>query len=103
MARIVILLVAIHAAFYLEISALTAQEKNSKSALSLKLEAVNETIRAGSRPVLRFTIKNVSDADEKILKPRGDLQDTYYDLVVSKEGKEHSLPRAISDPGPVSD
>jgi hypothetical protein len=52
-----------------------------------------------------FTHSNfsVGKADERILKPRGDLQDTYYDLVIMKEGKTLSLPRAISDPGFINE
>jgi hypothetical protein len=80
-------------------TALLAQEKKPKPSLSLKLEAAKETIAAGTEPVLRLTIENVDKADEKILKPRADLQDTYYDLVITKDGKPVKLGRAISDPG----
>lgn len=31
------------------------------------------------------------------------MKDTCYNLVVTKDGRPVSLPRAISDPGPVSD
>jgi hypothetical protein len=79
------------------------QEKKPKSALRLKLECVQGTVPAGTAPVLRLTIENTGTADERVLKPRGDLQDSYYDLVVTKDGKALNLGRAISDPGPISD
>jgi hypothetical protein len=31
------------------------------------------------------------------------LQHTYYELVITKDGKPVGVPRVISDPGPVSD
>jgi hypothetical protein len=71
--------------------------------LSLALKAVAESIPVGTVPVFQLTIKNVGEASERILKPRGDLQDTYYDLEVMKDGQPLMLPRAISDPGPLSD
>jgi hypothetical protein len=80
-----------------------AQDAKPKQALTLKLEAVQEVVRPGTEPRLRLTIENVSNADEKVLKPRGDLQDTYYRLVVSKGGNQLSLGAAISDPGPISE
>ena len=80
-----------------------AQGNKLKRALSLKLEVVHKAVRAGTEPRLRLTIENLSKADEKVLKPRGDLQDTYYRLVVSKDGKQLSLGAAISDPGPISE
>ena len=41
----------------------------------------------------------------RVLDPerRLDLKDAYYNLVVTKEGRPVSVPRAVSDPGPVSD
>src|SRR6267142_2021463 len=81
---------------------LSAQEKKVMPALLLTLKPVKETILAGTAPAFRLTIENVSKAAEKILKPRGDLQDTYYDLEVTKDGKSLNLPRAISDPGTLS-
>jgi hypothetical protein len=101
MARVPLKLLVIYLASHMDSSALTAQEKKPKPALSLKLEAAKETVAAGTEPVLRLTIENVGMVDEKILKPRADLQDTYYDLVVTKEGKPLELGRAISDPGPI--
>ncbi len=71
--------------------------------LTLALKAVAESIPAGTVPAFALTIKNIGQTDEKILKPRGDLQDTYYDLEVMQDGQVLMLPRAISDPGPTSD
>lgn len=34
---------------------------------------------------------------------RGDLQDTYFDLEVTHDGKLVDVPRIISDPGPIRD
>jgi hypothetical protein len=101
MTRLFIIVIVTSMALYADDSALTAQQQKPKPTLSLKLEAAKETIRAGTEPVLRLTIENIGKVDEKILKPRGDLQDTYYDLVVTKEGKPLKLGRAISDPGPI--
>jgi hypothetical protein len=84
-------------------STIVSQDKKAVSTLSLRLECPNNSIRPGSAPVLRLTIENTGQADERILKPRGDLQDTYYDVVITSEGKELSLTRMISDPGPIGD
>jgi hypothetical protein len=84
------------------VASAVAQHPKSEPTLLLKLECVKTSIPSGTAPLLRFAIENVGKADEKILKPRGDLQDTYYDLVITKDGKEVLLPRAISDPGPFS-
>jgi hypothetical protein len=78
-------------------------QPKSKPTLSLKLEVVKAKIPSATAPVLRLTIENVGKADEKFLKLRGDLQDTYYDLVITNERKSISLPRAISDPGPIAE
>jgi len=75
MKPILCLLSAVCVAPYVDSLALTAQEPKPKPALSLKLEAAKETIRAGTEPILRLTIENTGKADERILKPRGDLQD----------------------------
>ena len=80
------LLFAICSATQMDSTGLTAQEEKAKPGLSLKLEATKPAITAGTAPVLRLTLENVGKADEKILKPRGDLQNTYYRLVVTKEG-----------------
>jgi hypothetical protein len=82
--------------------AIIAQENKARQAVILSLKSMNEKIPAGTAPAFRLTIENAGTADESILKPRGDLQDTYYDLVVMKDGKTLDLPRAISDPGPIS-
>ncbi len=71
--------------------------------LSLTLETVSKTIPAGTIPAFRLTIQNDGTVAEKVLKPRGDLHDTYYDLQGTRDGKPVNLPRAISDPGPVTE
>jgi hypothetical protein len=79
----------------------SSPDKQIKAAVVLTLKTVNETIPAGTQPAFRLTIEYVGMASEKVLKPRGDLQDTYYDLEVTKDGKSLDLARSISDPGPV--
>ena len=73
--------------------------------LALTLVPVEPVIPFGTVPHFRLTITNVSDHAMRVLdaKRRVDLQHTYYDLVVTKDGKRVDVPRAISDPGPVSD
>ena len=101
--RLFLIVIVACTALFLDDSAVSAQERKPKPTLSLTLETAKESIRAGTEPVLRLTIENVGKVDEKILRPRGDLQDTYYDLVITKEGKPLKLGRAISDPGPIPD
>lgn len=72
--------------------------------LVLELQSLQEAYPAGVVPAFRLTIRNVGAEPEKVLKLRGDLQDTYYDLVVSRDGRQIvDIPHAISDPGPVTD
>jgi len=81
-----------------------ADHASSTRDLALSLDAVQPVIPVGTSPRFRFTLTNVSDHACRILdaEKRVDLQHTYYDLVVSKGGKPVDVPRAISDPGPVS-
>jgi len=70
---------------------------------ALALEPVSPQIRAGTVPVFRLTLTNISDHTCRILnasRRRWDLQSSYYALVLWKDGQE--LPRAISDPLPVT-
>jgi hypothetical protein len=73
---------------------------------ALRLEPVASQIRTGTAPLFRLTLTNISDHTRRILNVdgrRADLQHSYYDLVIWKAGKEMWVPRAISDPGPISD
>ena len=72
---------------------------------ALSLDVIQPVIPVGTTPRFRLTLKNVSDHACRILDAdrRVDLQHTYYDLVVVKDGKSVEVPTAISDPGPVSD
>jgi hypothetical protein len=81
------------------------QRAGTEPEFALSLQAIEPDIRVGTTPRFRLTLKNVSDHSRKILnaETRVDLQHTYYNLVVTKNGKPVSVPRAISDPGPVSD
>jgi hypothetical protein len=88
----------------LDISA--AEQSHYTRDFTLTLEPVVSQIRTGTVPSFRLTLTNISDHACRILNIDGrrrDLQDTYYDLVIWQDGKEIFVPRAISDPGPVSD
>jgi hypothetical protein len=63
------------------------QELENKPGLLLTLRTAKETIAVGTNPAFRLRIENVGKTSEKILWPRGDLQDTYYELEVIKDGK----------------
>jgi hypothetical protein len=80
-----------------------ADNPPSKRPLVLELEATKESFAQGTVPTFKLKIKNEGKAVEKVLKLRGDLQDTYYDLEVTQNGKPVEVPRAISDPGPITD
>lgn len=71
----------------------------------LSLQAINKQIPVGTRPKFRLTLKNVSQHTRRALNvaARPDLQHSYYELVVTQNGKRVELPVAISDPGPISD
>jgi hypothetical protein len=73
--------------------------------IALSLEVVEREIRAGTAPKFRLTLKNTSEGAEKVLdvRSRAGLQDTYFDLEVTQDGKPVRVPRAISDPGPIDD
>ncbi len=73
--------------------------------LALSLYAVDPVVSAGTALRFRLTLSNVSDHVCRVLdaERREDLKDTYYNLVVTKDGRPVKVPRAISDPGPISD
>jgi hypothetical protein len=73
--------------------------------LVLLLAPIAPVIRVGTVPHFRLTITNVSDHAMRVIDAgrRVDLQHTYYKLVITKNGKSVNIPRAISDPGQVSD
>jgi hypothetical protein len=72
---------------------------------ALALQPIESRIPAGTSPRFRITLTNISDHTCRVLniERRVDLQHTYFDLVVTKDGEPVRLPRAISDPGPISD
>lgn len=83
-----------------------ATERASTSRdLSMSLVATEPIFSLGTVPRFRLTFTNISDHTCRILdaERRVDLQHTYFNLVILKEGKPVDVPRAISDPGPVSD
>jgi hypothetical protein len=75
--------------------------------IRLALEAVPKTIKAGEVPKFELTIRNQGDAAEDVIDltagRRADLQDTYYDVNITQDGKAVEVPRAISDPGPIGE
>jgi hypothetical protein len=79
-----------------------AQDRPARP-LVAELEAMKKSFPQGTVPTFRLKIKNIGKAAEKFLRLRGDLQDTYYDLEVSQNGKAAWVSRAISDPGPITD
>jgi len=64
-------------------------------------------VRVGVRPQFSVIVANESDRSMRVLDVRNgrrvDLQDNYFELVVIEGRKVVDLPRAISDPGPISD
>ncbi len=74
-----------------------------KQALSAELEVAKKTSPQGTVPAFKLKITTIGQEPQKVLKLRGDLQDTYFNLEVRQGGKPVSVPRAISDPGPVTD
>jgi hypothetical protein len=103
MIRILPMLVML--AFALQLRSAFSQDDKTppKRPLTLELHPTEKSFAAGMVPTFRLTIRNEGNVVEKVLKLRGDLQDTYYDLQVYQDGKQVSLPRAISDPGPITD
>jgi hypothetical protein len=60
-----------------------------------------QTIPAGTFPVLRLTVENAGGNDERVVKPHRTLQDAYCELLIAQGCDPIELPRAISDPGPI--
>jgi hypothetical protein len=63
-------------------------------------------VRAGTRPEFSAVVTNRSDRPMRVLdvrqRRRSDLQDVYFELFILEERRLVDLPRAISDPGPIS-
>jgi hypothetical protein len=95
---------AVEALRQAELAQRAAEEKVPARPLSLSLEVAEQEIKAGTIPTFRLTVKNASREPQKVLdiRERRDLQDTYYDLEITTDGKPVKLPRAISDPGPIA-
>lgn len=88
------------------LAAIAAERSHYTRDFALTLEPVVSQIRTGAVPSFRLTLTNISDHTCRVLnvdRRRDDLQHSYYDLVIWQDGKEIFVPRAISDPGPVSD
>jgi hypothetical protein len=74
--------------------------------IRLSLVADVNVVNVGEVPKFTLTIHNDGDGPERVLDlsggRRSDLQDTYYDLEVARDGRVlGDIPRMISDPGPV--
>src|SRR5262245_52473832 len=83
-----------------------AANKVREQPISISLEAVDKAIKKGTVPKFRLTIRNDGTAPERVIDLRSrrwDLQDTYYQVEITQDGKAVSLPRVISDPAPISD
>ena len=84
----------------------TDDQEPTKRTMSLSLETVEKAVQRGAAPKFRLTIRNDGRDAERVIELRGgrlDLQDTYYDLVVTEGDKDVGLGRAVSCPGPTSD
>jgi hypothetical protein len=76
--------------------------------IRLSLKADVKAVKVGEVPKFTLTIHNEGDGPERVLDlsggRRSDLQDTYYDLEVSQDGRVLvDIPRMISDPAPVQE
>src|SRR5438105_1608626 len=102
MTRIITVLLAAWVSFNLPSVAEGASVTND---LALSLSVIEPVIPEGSAPSFRLTVTNVSGHVCRVLDlaRRADLRDTYCNLVALKDGKPVDVPRAISDPGPLSD
>jgi hypothetical protein len=71
------------------------------------LEAINTIVPAGTVPRFRLTLRNRATTPLIVLDVRDgrrpDLQAVYFELEVLSAETVVDLPRAICDPGPVSD
>jgi hypothetical protein len=76
-----------------------------EKSLSLSLEIVRAEIPAGTVPQFRLKIKNISGIAQKVLDipNRHDLQNSFCELDVFKDGKLVLVPSAISDFGEIED
>jgi hypothetical protein len=74
--------------------------------LTVTISVAAPRVLVGQRPRFDVSIYNMSASPRRVLDLRDgrrpDLQTAYVDLVVSRNGAELSLPRMISDPGPIS-
>jgi hypothetical protein len=75
--------------------------------IRLSLEAAAKTVKVGEVPRFTLTIHNEGDGPQRVIDLRGgrraDLQDSYYELEVTRGGRAVDIPRAISDPGPLGE
>lgn len=75
--------------------------------IKLFFETADKIVKKGTVPKFKLTINNEGKAPEQVIDLSGgrrpDLQDTYYELEVTQDGKMVDLSRAISDPGPIGE
>jgi hypothetical protein len=76
-----------------------------QKSLSLSLEVVRAEIPAGTVPQFRLKIRNISGIAQKVLDipNRHDLQHSFCELDVFKDGKLVLVPSAFSDFGEIED
>jgi hypothetical protein len=91
---------------FLAIAALTWFSQTAALAedFSVTLSPQSQTVHVGETPHFQITTKAGSVALRIMnFSARPDLRDNYAKIHVTEHGQEVSVPRAISDPGPVSD
>jgi hypothetical protein len=83
------------------------EKEPAERPLRLSLAAIDQAVKKGTAPRFKLMIENVGTTPQKVLDLRNnrrvDLQHTYCDLEVLRNSKVVFVPRAISDPGPISD
>jgi hypothetical protein len=99
-------LIAIAACSLVAAAAVSGQNKPAaKKTFELSLKPVHSEKKAETNPVFMLTIRNVASTTQRVpdMRKRPDLEDTYYQLEVFKEGKQVFVPHAIDDPEPITD
>jgi hypothetical protein len=85
--------------------------KSEATRVCVGLEAILRVevpkIKVGAEPQFVLSLRNTGKESLRILDVRGgrrsDLQDTYFEVLVQRQGQRVSLPRPICDPGPISE
>jgi hypothetical protein len=74
--------------------------------LKATLQAEESNVRVGAEPNFVLSLRNGTKKPIQILDirkgRRPDLETTYFDVVIERQGSPVSVPRPICDPGPIS-